>query len=168
MHGRAQNDPRVHFGLGGNAIATDLTINWPDGCSQNISSINADRVIAIIEICGKLDHARIESHTCALAGCHDGLGTTASKPLTHPLSSDRCEACHTTMSWLPLVSPIIHSDSKDICSRCHKSSSFASGKSASHPVTTDRCGLCHNTESWRILINPFAHLETSDECIVCH
>ena len=44
----SQSDPRVHFGLGGNATA-DLEIHWPSGHIDRIASVKANQVLVVKE-----------------------------------------------------------------------------------------------------------------------
>ena len=39
----AANDPRVHFGLGEATMARDVEVLWPDGWSENLGDLEADR-----------------------------------------------------------------------------------------------------------------------------
>ena len=45
------NDPRLHFGLGG-ADRADLEIRWPNGGKEQISGVQADRIVTIREGAG--------------------------------------------------------------------------------------------------------------------
>ena len=41
------NDPRVHFGLGAASRVDRLLIHWPDGATETIAGLPADRVILV-------------------------------------------------------------------------------------------------------------------------
>jgi len=43
----ASNDPRVHVGLGQETVARDVTVRWPDGATQRVGDLPADRVTVI-------------------------------------------------------------------------------------------------------------------------
>ncbi len=43
------SDRRVHFGLGGAATVDSLTIRWPSGLTQTLTSLPADRIITVRE-----------------------------------------------------------------------------------------------------------------------
>ena len=43
------NDPRVHFGLGPSNRIDRLVIRWPDGNTETIPGVAADRVIVVRE-----------------------------------------------------------------------------------------------------------------------
>jgi hypothetical protein len=45
----SQDDPRVHFGLGGAAKVDRLTVSWPSGVKQTLENVPADRVITVEE-----------------------------------------------------------------------------------------------------------------------
>src|SRR5882672_4448744 len=54
------------------------------------------------------------------AACH-GVGTAVratAKPVSHILSTDRCEACHTPVAWNPAVN-FDHAEVRGTCSSCH-------------------------------------------------
>ena len=44
-----QQDPRLHFGLGPNAVVDTLEVRWPSGQIQVLTNIPADQVLKIIE-----------------------------------------------------------------------------------------------------------------------
>jgi enediyne biosynthesis protein E4 len=43
------SDPRVHFGMGGNATAASIEIRWPSGVLQTLTNIKGDRQVQIDE-----------------------------------------------------------------------------------------------------------------------
>jgi enediyne biosynthesis protein E4 len=43
------SDARVHFGLGGNAVAKEIQITWPSGIQQVLRDVAADRVVPVTE-----------------------------------------------------------------------------------------------------------------------
>ncbi len=45
------NDPRLHFGLGA-AEKADLEIRWPNGGTERIANVAADRLITVREGAG--------------------------------------------------------------------------------------------------------------------
>ncbi|HLY66135.1 MAG TPA: hypothetical protein VKU60_11425 [Chloroflexota bacterium] len=98
-------------------------------------------------------------------GCHNG-STAVGKGSAHIASDQRCENCHTTLSWLPArfehqsiaaVSPR--------CSSCHNAVQ-AVGKSINHVPTSADCGTCHGTLAWHPAL--FSHLNASGTCLSCH
>ena len=46
---RAQNDQRVHFGLGDATIIDSVIIDWPSGIQDVFSSINVNQIITVTE-----------------------------------------------------------------------------------------------------------------------
>ncbi len=48
-HGRAQDDTRVHFGLGRNEVAERVTVYWPSGRVQVIDEVPADQYLTLDE-----------------------------------------------------------------------------------------------------------------------
>ena len=45
----SQNDPRLHFGLGGNRVVDAVTVRWPSGRVQRLTSVVAGQVLAVKE-----------------------------------------------------------------------------------------------------------------------
>jgi len=45
----AQNDPRVHFGLGPADIIDTLEVRWPSGARQHLTAVPADQVLTLRE-----------------------------------------------------------------------------------------------------------------------
>ena len=43
------NDPRVHFGLGGDSFAAKVEIRWPSGILQILNHVPADQVLEVCE-----------------------------------------------------------------------------------------------------------------------
>ncbi len=43
----AQNDPRVHFGLGRAAKAERVEVRWPDGRTKSLVDVEADRIVVL-------------------------------------------------------------------------------------------------------------------------
>ncbi|MGQ9917744.1 MAG: CRTAC1 family protein [Bryobacteraceae bacterium] len=45
----ASSDPRVHFGLGADAVARRVEIRWPSGVRQVLENVGADRIVKVTE-----------------------------------------------------------------------------------------------------------------------
>ncbi len=45
----SSSDPRVHFGLGADATARELTITWPSGIVQTLTDVKADQILIVKE-----------------------------------------------------------------------------------------------------------------------
>jgi hypothetical protein len=43
------SDRRVHFGLGPDAVVTELRIEWPSGAVQTLRDVPADRIVTVRE-----------------------------------------------------------------------------------------------------------------------
>jgi len=43
------NDPRIHFGLGAESIASKVLVRWPSGVMQVLENVRADRLVAVRE-----------------------------------------------------------------------------------------------------------------------
>jgi hypothetical protein len=43
------SDPRVHFGLGDDAVVTTLEITWPSGTVQTLQDVEADQILVVTE-----------------------------------------------------------------------------------------------------------------------
>ncbi|HLQ11950.1 MAG TPA: cytochrome c3 family protein [Steroidobacteraceae bacterium] len=100
------------------------------------------------------------------AACH-GVGTTVratAKPVSHILTSDRCEACHTPVAWNPAVN-FDHAEVRGSCSSCHNGVQ-AQGKGPTHIDTTLECNLCHTTIGWAGAV--FNHNNVTTGCSSCH
>jgi enediyne biosynthesis protein E4 len=42
-------DPRLHFGLGADALVKELTVTWPTGASQTLKNVAADQILVVRE-----------------------------------------------------------------------------------------------------------------------
>ena len=96
---------------------------------------------------GVFDHSTVVGQACASAGCHDGVSPRTFKSALHPTTSNLCEACHSSNSWIPFILPFDHSQTTDYCSNCHNGV-IATGKGAAHIVTAQECDACHTTSTW--------------------
>ena len=45
----SQNELRLHFGLGANAVVPKLEVRWPSGCTSTLENLPVDRVLEIVE-----------------------------------------------------------------------------------------------------------------------
>ena len=100
------------------------------------------------------------------AACH-GVGTAVratAKPVTHILSTNKCEACHTPVAWNPAVN-FDHAEVIGGCFTCHNGVQ-AQGQGPNHIETNADCGKCHTTISWAGAV--FNHPQVVDGCSTCH
>jgi hypothetical protein len=107
--------------------------------------------------------------TCAT--CHNGTTATGKSP-THIPTTQSCDACHSTIAWVPAT--FDHSGvTPGTCSACHNGTS-ATGKFSDHWMTNLECDSCHVTTDW----TPVRHTHVSPEypgthagpppCTACH
>ena len=77
--------------------------------------------------------------------CHDdgGIVSATSKPARHILTTEQCDSCHATRSFLPLAR-MDHNEVIGECVSCHNNV-HARGKHAGHPPAGDQCNTCHLT-----------------------
>ena len=110
-------------------------------------------------------------HTGIFAGCiscHDNEFQQG-KPEAHMPVSDRCLACHTTLSWFSEVH-LEHTTVFKQCDSCHNGVR-AKGKKIGHVATTQNCSSCHVKNDWKLQLNPvidFDHRTTTEPCVSCH
>jgi hypothetical protein len=100
------------------------------------------------------------------AACH-GVGAqvrATAKPLTHILTSNRCESCHTPVAFNPAVN-FDHAEVQGGCSTCHNNVQ-AQGKPPTHIVTDLECNACHSTIGWAGAV--FNHAGVTQGCAGCH
>jgi hypothetical protein len=45
----SSSDPRVHFGLGGDALVKEIELRWPSGTVQVLRNVKADRILKVTE-----------------------------------------------------------------------------------------------------------------------
>ncbi len=125
------------------------------------------------------------SGTAACVSCHNGAGAL---PATHIATSRRCEQCHSTVAWLPVMT-VDHTQVSGACTGCHNGV-IATGKPPKHLTTAAACDSCHTTNAWtparvdhkaiaphtctgchnavRATGLPRAHLATPQSCDACH
>ena len=84
--------------------------------------------------------------TCV--GCHTPGSRVSStpRPVTHILTQDNCEACHTQYNFLPIVH-MDHLQVRGTCFSCHNGVR-AMGKIPGHIQSDNNCDACHTTNSF--------------------
>jgi hypothetical protein len=45
----SSNDPRVHFGLGSDAVIKEMELRWPSGTVQILHNVKADQILTVGE-----------------------------------------------------------------------------------------------------------------------
>jgi len=84
--------------------------------------------------------------------CHSqgGIVTATFKPARHINTTQRCDACHATRSFLPLQR-MDHNETYGECISCHDNNT-SYGKPVDHPPAGDQCENCHLTAVSRATI----------------
>lgn len=98
--------------------------------------------------------------------CHSAAGfVKASRKLSsHNTTTDRCESCHRTSSWSPVLR-VDHLETLGLCANCHNGMR-APGKPINHLPTNSDCVGCHRTTFWSMA--RFTHDGISTNCASCH
>ena len=101
------------------------------------------------------------------SSCHSrGSRISATvKPQNHVLSTDRCDACHTSVTWKP-ASHFDHQEVQGSCATCHNGVN-ATGKSFNHIASTMECAACHSVFGWKPVIR-VDHTQVNGNCATCH
>ncbi|MDE2219259.1 MAG: hypothetical protein KGJ52_02670, partial [Gammaproteobacteria bacterium] len=163
----------VHWRLLAGLLAALLLL--PAAAAQAADRTPFDHLTTGFELIGQHRDLPCEScHVNAIfkgtpkdcAACH-GVGTAVratAKPVSHILSTDRCEACHTPVAWNPAVN-FDHAEVRGACSSCHNNVQ-AQGKGPGHIQTDLECNLCHTTIGWGGAV--FNHANVTTGCASCH
>jgi len=124
------------------------------------------------------DHSTLGANILCVS-CHNGI-TATGKSASHINTSDNCDACHNTNSFIPTFT-VNHNYVVGTCQSCHDNV-VAAGKPPGHVSTNSDCAVCHRTSAWLPVNgavgspgrrNPgqvFDHstLPPATECISCH
>jgi hypothetical protein len=89
--------------------------------------------------------------TANCTSCHDG-NTADGKHEAHISTSSECDACHSTVAWIP--ANFDHEGVTGSCSSCHDGIK-ATGKSSTHFISSRECDYCHDNNFWTPLF--FSH-----------
>jgi hypothetical protein len=133
---------------------------------------------------GVLGHPSVLGAPCV--SCH-GPASGMGKPSTHIAASNACQACHTTLAWMP-VTRVDHTQVSGTCYSCHNGT-LAVGKPATHIASSTACETCHTTNAWtQVRVDhaavgrscrnchdgvhaaglPVKHVPTRESCDACH
>jgi hypothetical protein len=134
---------------------------------------------------GAFNHATVAGTACV--SCHNGSNATGKIP-THIATTNNCQSCHTTVTWLP-VRIVDHTQVIGTCVSCHNGQ-IATGKPPTHVPTSAGCESCHTTNAWtparfdhagvaahtcatchngvKAVGMPRTHIPTTQSCDVCH
>lgn len=105
-----------------------------------------------------------------LIGNHEGIVSRCSEchlsdlkdaALTHPTTSNRCNACHNTTGWLSKLT-LEHTRALGQCVDCH-----TRDKPSTHIQTINDCNLCHDKTDWALIIAD-PHGTQGSDCVQCH
>ncbi len=111
-----------------------------------------------------VDHAQVVG---VCNSCHNNI-TARGKPATHLPTTQQCDVCHVTTSWLGAT--VDHTPFTGSCILCHDGVR-ASGKSPTHLPTTDNCELCHDKlpAKWLpVVASRVDHTQVIGTCFSCH
>ncbi len=100
----------------------------------------------------------------ACVSCHSQASGTG-KPAGHIATSDSCQACHTTLAWLP-VRNVDHMQVRGTCVSCHNGRA-AKGKTSAHIGSSTACENCHTTNAWTPARVDHASV-AARTCVTCH
>src|ERR1700730_4229733 len=106
---------------------------------------------------------------CGTRHIKGSLFNATPKSTTHVPSSNRCAACHNTISFRPDVH-FDHAEVMGSCVSCHNGS-LAQGKGPTHPATSQDCAACHTVLSWnppKTVDHTQIPLSVAGFCIICH
>lgn len=140
----------ISGGLNGNDVGWVDTTDHDDIVrppSDNPWTIGAYQTVSALPGIANLDHATVIVQACASSACHDGTSSSTYKSVSHPQTTELCEACHSTRVWIPTLLPFDHTQTSESCMYCHNGT-IAQGKPISHIVTAHDCNLCHSTSFW--------------------
>ena len=100
------------------------------------------------------------------AGCHTQASRVqaSTQPAQHVLSSERCDACHQTDTWVPVVR-VDHLEVFGTCASCHDGR-IAMGKPFDHFPANEQCDSCHWTTAFAPAL--FDHVGIVSNCVSCH
>ncbi|MCP4767245.1 MAG: hypothetical protein GY875_13335 [Gammaproteobacteria bacterium] len=126
------------------------------------------RVIGECEVCHtptvwtdvfRVDHVAVIG---SCQGCHNNVVAEGKHP-GHVVSSNICEDCHNTFTWVG--ARYNHAGITGNCIRCHNGG-IAEGKDPGHILSAPTCEDCHSTSSW---IPAFVdHTSVIGTCFSCH
>jgi hypothetical protein len=130
------------------SISTGTVTARPATHIASSSACESCHVTAAWKPVTRVDHTQV---TGSCSSCHSGTislstGVIAGKPAGHVLTSQECDACHTTVAWTP--ANFSHNGISGTCVSCHNGTN-ATGKNPAHMLTSDTCESCHNTVVWR-------------------
>ena len=135
-----EGKPEDHIPASNTCENCHVTTDWDDviGGSGSGGSITDDD-----DDEGDDEHPPIGDMACV--ECHNNI-IEEGKEDDHILTTDLCEACHTTNDFEPAIT-VDHTQVIGVCSSCHDNE-IAMGKPPGHIDTAAECDNCHSTNSW--------------------
>ncbi len=132
------------------------TTNACESCHTSLAFVNWNTT--------RFDHSQSTGATCL--SCHDGNQSISSgRPIVgkmqglngkHLATTDACEICHNTSSYIPAMAFDHDQTSVTTCFTCHDGTQtiskglLTSKKNApNHIASGNDCESCHNTSNWR-------------------
>ena len=104
----------------------------------------------------------IPEHKDIVSRCHDcHMQKFLDISATHPITSARCNACHTNNAWMPALK-LEHSKAIGDCNNCH-----LTDKPLNHQPTDQQCNFCHEKTSWTST-RVYVHTDSALRCVECH
>jgi len=112
---------------------------------------------------GEFSHNQLKSDCDS---CHnEQLNLIDPKSEAHVGSTSTCEACHSTVQWIPII-VVDHKNILSLCSNCHSSHTFS--KNEGHIESSENCYQCHALGiEWNVNFN-INHDEVIGKCNTCH
>lgn len=173
MYSLTQPGPprRVHHLLAALALAL-LPTAAP---AQSSIASNFDHYTTGFRLDGEHQFAACEScHTDGMfvgtprdcVGCHTESSRVraTTKTTQHVLTSERCDACHRTSGFIPIMR-MDHLEAFGSCASCHDGRR-ARGKPPDHVPAGEMCDDCHRTTAF--VPAAFSHDSIVDNCASCH
>lgn len=138
-----EGKPDDHIPSSNNCENCHNTADWEDAAGGGSGGSDDDDEECDDDECDEEDHPPIGNLMCF--DCHNNV-IEEGKEDDHILTTNMCEACHTTNDWEP-VTTVDHAEVIGVCSSCHDNM-IARGKPAGHVTTTSECNACHSTIAW--------------------
>jgi hypothetical protein len=105
--------------------------------------------------------------TCHIKG---SLFNATPKTTTHIPSTNKCAACHNTISFRPDMH-FSHAEVMGSCVSCHNGTIATGMTIPPHPRTNQNCAACHTVISWNppsMVDHTQIPLAVAGFCIICH
>lgn len=111
-----------------------------------------------------VDHTQVLG---VCSSCHNGV-VAQGKPVTHPFTSDLCEACHQIPPASFIQFTVDHTQIAGSCVSCHTPGGVGRAKTATHPPTSNICQDCHSIPPATFAMVTVDHTGITSGCVSCH